>query len=167
MQDPVNEIQFYDIYDVWYTPWYKTTYFYIALTCIVLGIIYLLYRWYRNRKRVVVKLSPVQKATCMLANIEKKHLNDPSLSYTLLTQTIKIYIQEEYDKSLLGATDDEFINYILTQKFLTEDLVKDIVTLFEGSNFIKFAGQEAQHEELQRALNLAMTILKAVSNQER
>jgi hypothetical protein len=164
---PLAEMQFYDIYDVWYTPWYKTHYFYIFLATVFLLFSYLIYRWYKNRKVFIVKLSPSQKALLIIEKLKKESHENYSLCYMILTQTLKSYLEEESNIPLKGLTDEEFITLAQRQKFFSPEILQNLITILEGIIFIKFAGERAQNEHFKKALELAQAVINKVSSQER
>ena len=160
MDTPIAaEIQFYDIYDVWYTPWYKTYYFYGAVGVLCAAIVYVLYRWYKNRKAPVVQLSPQEKALHLIEHL-KKTAQEPRHSYAILTHMLKVYLESCYKIPLVGKTDDEFLAIIMVQPTVSKETIDDLKIIFDGVTYIKFAGESTQVEQLKKALELSEKILK-------
>jgi hypothetical protein len=158
METSTAEMQFYDIYDVWYTPWYKTYYFYSVVAIIFLFFSYLFYRWYTNRKKLVVELSASQKALLTIEKLKREYYNNPQVAYSILTHTLKVYLESYYKISLVGQTDSEFLETIALQNHATL-LMDDLKIIFDGVAHIKFAGQDAQEEQFKKSLELAEKLI--------
>ena len=160
MDTPVAQMEFYDIYDIWYTPWYKTYYFYASIVCVCLGMGYVLYRWYKNRRVPVAQLSPQEKALQIIEDLKKHSSQDPQHSYTILTHMLKVYLESCYKIPLVGKTDDEFLAIMAVQPTVSKQTLDDLKIIFEGVTYIKFAGESAQVEQLKQALELCEKIIK-------
>ena len=158
--DTTAKIELYDIYDVWYTPWYQTSYFYGSIGIIFLGIIYLLYRWYKNRKVPAIIISPQERALRVIEQFKKGMYESHQVSYTLLIQTLKTYLESYYKIPLVGQTDSEFLTTIASHPTIPTTLIDDLKTIFDGAIFIKFAGQEVQDQQVKKALDLSEKIVK-------
>jgi hypothetical protein len=154
------QIELYDIYDAWYTPWYQTSYFYGCVGIIVLGIIYLLYCWYKNRKVPAIIISPQERALAIIEELKKGKYENYQTCYTLLIQTLKVYLESYYKIPLAGQTDSEFLTTIASHPTISSTLIDHLKIIFDGAIFIKFAGQEMQDQHIKKALDLAEKIIK-------
>jgi hypothetical protein len=161
MDNPTAQMELYDIYDVWHTPWYKTMYFYGFVGIVCVTVLYLVYRWYANRKVPIHTLSPQEHALKILEKLKKGSYENHQIAYSILTHTLKAYLESYYKISLVGQTDVEFLETIATFHHSSPSLMNDLKTIFEGVAFIKFAGQAAQKEQFRKACELAENIINS------
>ena len=158
--DTTAHIELYDIYDVWYTPWYNSSYFYGFIGIFILGTLYFLYRWYKNRKIPVIVISPYQKALGVIEELKKGKYGNYQTCYTLLIQTLKIYLESYYKIPFVGQTDSEFLTTIASHPTVSTNLINHLKIIFDGATFIKFAGQEVQDQQFKKALELSENIIQ-------
>lgn len=100
---------------------------------------------YRNNKpiikiiRVEPKLPPHQLAMKKIEEIKADKMtrtNDPKKYYTELTEVLRTYIKERFGFNAMEMTSTEIIERLLQED---KDSVKDLRTLFETADLVKFA----------------------------
>lgn len=156
------EMQLCDIYDVRYTTWYNTTYFFVAVGILFLIFCYVLYRWYKKRTIKHVTISAYDNAMNVFQCLKKGEYESKQVAYTVLIATLKSYFQESYHILLIGKTDEEFLAAISKQATIPSMFVSDLKTIFEGATYIKFAQQEMMEEQFEKSLQLAHKIVREV-----
>lgn len=147
----MNERGLYDIYSVWHVPFWKTKIFYISIyvviACIVLAVMFAVYRWYRSRS---VALSLWDKATVEVQTLLVKQESVSDL-YAQLTHILKRYISERYGCNLHADTDVEFLISIKTLPIPAE-VYADIESILEGATEIKFSNISVARAKLEDAV---------------
>lgn len=119
---------------------------YALLLMIILGgvSVFFVIR-YRNNKpiikiiRVEPKLPPHQLAMKKIEEIKADKMaraNDPKKYYTELTEVIRMYIRERFGFNAMEMTSAEIIERLLQED---KESVKDLRTLFETADLVKFA----------------------------
>lgn len=119
---------------------------YALLLMIILGgvSVFFVIR-YRNNKpiikiiRVEPKLPPHQLAMKKIEEIKADKMaraNNPKKYYTELTEVIRMYIRERFGFNAMEMTSAEIIERLLQED---KESVKDLRTLFETADLVKFA----------------------------
>lgn len=158
--EAMHEETNYDIYDIWYTPIWKTSLF-LLVTCTIIVIIislvaYLLYKKYRKRKRT---LKPWEIALYKLHAIKLDQFEDRKEFYFELTYLLKIYLSERYNLDLEGKTDQELIETIQKNKF-PKDLLERLEKIFIGAVTIKFAHEDVVLMTMEQDLKRGIEIVR-------
>ena len=101
---------------------------------------------YRNNKPIIKiiklepKLPPHQMALKKIEEIKSNkswQQNDPKMYYTELTDAIREYIKGRFGFNALEMTSSEIIEHLLQEK--DKDSIKDLRSLFETADLVKFA----------------------------
>ena len=162
MNKTQNEIPIYDLYDLWYEPfwmqsWFKMVLFFVIFL-VVLSFIYLIYR--RFRRRVVV-LDPWTEALRKLEAVDVNQFQDSVLHkefYSVLTDVLKSYFGKRYQMELSSKTDQEVIEALYIK--LPELLQHDLITIFQGALVIKFANADVALEQMKKDLSRSKTLVE-------
>ncbi|MFH1643923.1 MAG: hypothetical protein ABIA74_01990 [bacterium] len=156
-----NQKVFYDIYDFYYIPFWKTIEFKLIVSIVLLCLFFALALiFYLRRKRK--KQSSWQWAICELNKLSVDKLNskkDFKLFYFDLTFIIKKYFQKRFDWNTRDKTDEEFI-YLLTDRNFDAELLKDLKKMLQGASWIKFANEEVLKTQSNKDLELAKKIIE-------
>jgi hypothetical protein len=108
--------QFYDIYEPYFEPFWLNKVVIGSLALLVFLLITgLCLLWYRRKSRQVpVLLTPVQEVYRRLKQLEEA-LNSGDIPskqfYTILTESLKYYLEKECRYDVLYKTDDEMIRF--------------------------------------------------------
>ena len=119
---------------------------YSALAMLILGAaaVFFIIR-YRDNKPIIKiikiepKLPPHQLAMKKIEEIKADKMaraNDPKKYYTELTEVIRMYIRERFGFNAMEMTSAEIIERLLQED---KESVKDLRTLFETADLVKFA----------------------------
>ena len=119
---------------------------YSALAMLILGAaaVFFIIR-YRDNKPIIKiikiepKLPPHQAAMKKIEEIKadkQVRREDPKLYYTELTEVIRMYIRERFGFNAMEMTSAEIIERLLQED---KESVKDLRTLFETADLVKFA----------------------------
>lgn len=149
----MHELEFYEIYDIWYEPpWFIRYKLWIVITLVVGFAFALCLYWYKKRARY--KKPCWQRALEALAALD---VRDHKNFYFALTSLLKNYIHERYCIDLYSKTDDEIVEYLEKNNaafVCTHELKK----IFSQTTLVKFAHHQADQLALQelRALSKKM-----------
>lgn len=100
-------------YELWITPWYKTSVFYAIL--IILSIIliplllYLIYNLYIKYQSIETRTI---KSLKKLLKLTQKNSIEVKLAYGKLTDILKNYTQKKYGLNAPGITDIEMLKFL-------------------------------------------------------
>lgn len=122
-----------EVYDIWYTPWWRTTWGYgiLALSGLICVLcIFWVFKKYMPKKEEKPEIK-AYKALAKLTHKDFKMFDDYKIAYTQLVSILKIYVQERYNVSALSETDNSFLQILPVEKALIEPLV-------QRAQFIKF-----------------------------
>lgn len=127
-----QNIELIDIYDVWYQPWWKTTWSYVTFSMIVCLILVIVLYYLLKSGWFGKTLSFDQQALKDLNKLANQTYNSEKqirTAYFQLTLIFKTYLTHRYQQPLLDKTDIEII-YLMqallpeTQFFVLEEFLK-------------------------------------------
>jgi len=168
-----KKIEFYDIYDYIYVPFYKTKIFIIIYIILVLAAIaaltYFLIKLRKSRKPIK-KITPWEKALKELKELKPQIYETKQEFknfYFEITNIIKKYFQKRFKLDIMEKTDEEVINFLKTcdKKELKSHarralIIEKLEEVLQGSLFIKFANAEALREQASTDLEKMISIVK-------
>jgi len=139
--------KFYEIYEFYYVPFWKSKPFTISasviLGCLILFVLYKLIKYLK--KRGDKPLTIWQIAERELLDLDPSELTSKDefkRFYFKLSEVLKGYLSKRYSFNLEDKTDDEIETYLRSKLFDTQ-MTKDLIEILHGSRFVKFAGEEA------------------------
>lgn len=148
--DTLHPNQFYPPQDVQNNPfeWKEWSgLFWMSLLMLVLCAIgfYLFVRLKENkpvlvRVHIVKHIPPHQKALNAIAKIKEERLvssEDQKTYYTLLTDTLRRYIEERFGFSAMEMTSSEIISHL--QQVGDRKMIDELKELFQTADLVKFA----------------------------
>ncbi|MBM17923.1 MAG: hypothetical protein CL947_02560 [Epsilonproteobacteria bacterium] len=143
-----NVSQLFDVYDVWYKPWWHSKYFYgsVAILLLTVAVLFLYIFWQKYLR--AHSLSFEQAALLSFQKLHEQSYDSEEAirdAYFKVTMIMKIYLSKRYNISLLNKTDQELIAYI--KKFVPVDVFATLQEMFERAYQIKFA-QAAVSEKM-------------------
>ncbi len=159
MQEQI--IEFVDIEDVWYHPWWQSNWFYvasIALCCLIVVIlVYYLYQrgWFGKKLSIDQQaLKEIQILAATSYDSEKKIYE----AYFQITLILKIYFEQLYDIYLSDKSDVEIMPIIA--KFIDPVLQPLLVEFLQRSFQIKFARNSISEQMLQDDIKFVQKIIE-------
>ena len=160
----MQEQGFYDIYGMWYVPFWQRTWFVWTGAIIAAGIAILLgwyvIKWYRTRNKQRV---PYWQAALNELAALKQHnvatVEQGSAFYAQLTALLKQYLQQRYGFDVRSKTDDETIAVLERAQFNPQYL-SQLKTILQGGLYIKFANVQAAQQQIEKDLLSAVHFIK-------
>lgn len=149
--DEANPDEFYDIKEAWKPPFVFADYYPIifgilgAILLIVLGIY--IYKRLKKKQSIIPlvkekpKLSPFEQAIKELDEIKQGKLWQQGRNkeyYTLLTDTIRKYIEGRFGINAMEMTSDQIL-YLIQMQNDAESVHTNLSQILELSDFVKFA----------------------------
>ena len=139
-----NEMQdqLYDIYDLWYQPWYQDTWnisLAIIAACFFVMIAWFVYKTWFKRVKVVTLEDRVFGLLSLADEIILKSPLSLNAAYLSLSAAIKLYISEVYKVHVDHLTDVEIQNVLV--KLLGEKYGEKMQEVFKHAAQVKFQQQ--------------------------
>ena len=162
-----QKLEFRDIYDISYDPWWLQNWFFITVgSLIVMALLVGVYVWYRRKQKPA--LSFADQALQAIIVLEKSDkIQNPQQFYTALTAIVKRYMQQRFSLHFVGLTDDEFLEHLEKQPGIAPEIIEQVKEIFNGVVLIKFAqGQAAQDTMTQSVQNGKNIIALSVEEKE-
>jgi hypothetical protein len=104
-----------------------------------------------------IKLLPHDKAMQNLVQLEAQNLwqaGQEKIYHTLLTDTIRTYLEEQFNMDVFEKTSSELMQQIKKQKALSNSR-QALRTIFETADLVKFAKNKPTEEEHLKSMELA------------
>lgn len=155
-----NNIDFYDIYDFYYTPFWETAWFKLIIIVFALALIGIgIYLFIKRKKRA---LAPWEIA---LQELEKLSLDNCRSSdeykkfYFGLSHIFKSYLNKRFAWNTEDKTDDELISW-LEQQNLAPEMLEMLKKMSSGALWIKYANVTALKSQAQEDLKTVTLIIE-------
>jgi len=152
-----------DIYDLWHTPFWQTTWFLVLSimipVAIVVGVTVYFVVCYMSKKR---KVSAWERALqeLRLLKIDTEPTKDQGKRfYFQLTGIVKKYLHARFDINIVGKTDKEVCNVLKDHSF-TQPVMPLIDEIFSGVEFIKYADSQARVQQMHNNVDHAISIVE-------
>ena len=161
----VHGVDIYDIYDIVYQPWWRSTWFLLVAMVVVIALAvgaWLLYRKYWRKKA----LSYEHRVRLQLKALKDSAPEDAHKFYSMLTGVVKEYISQMYGVSAQGLTDDELLQMLKASASIPKIVVDETMKILEGVLVIKFAQGAALKESMNKALESMYKILEQKKKQD-
>ncbi len=158
-----NGIKIYELYGLWYEPFWKHPYFIIFLILFIL-LILTLFVWIIKKikaKRKVIQ-DPWQEALTQLKALDLTLFQDQEthkIFYSHLTSILKNYLSQRYDLMLEGKTDQEVVMLLANSSF-PSDLHNYLKPIMQEALTIKFANYYAAIERMRYDLMHSIDIVR-------
>lgn len=139
----MNQIEIYDIYDLWYIPawWEKKSTWLIAGSCVVIVLLFIAV-YYLWKKKKNMRETSEQKALKMLAFLEsQKNLLTHQELYLKITALLKEIFYARYGFLFRGKTDTEFLSNV-KELSISQDIHSALADILKGVELVKFAHQK-------------------------
>jgi len=139
--------QLYDIYDLWYQPWYENKWYFslamIAGLLVLIALIFFVRFLFGNKKR---KKTWQDRLSEVLNQAETSRDIDIKQSYFFLTRAIRLYLSHKYGLKVMHLTDLQMQNVL--ERSLKEQYTKGLKGVFERGLQYKF--QILEQTELEK-----------------
>lgn len=161
-----KKINFYEIYDYLYTPFWKTKTFIITISLLLaigFGIVaYFIIKKYKQKRAKEKTLTPWEHALQELKKLAPDSYqtkDDFKIFYFTITSIIKNYFQQRFTFDITDKTDDESILYLKKKNF-DSLIIEQLETVLQGSLLIKFANAKALREQAHKDLETIISIVE-------
>jgi len=148
--NPEMQDQLYDIYGLWYQPWYHNKYYFslavIAGLCLFGLITWFVHKtWFEKYDEETVEENVFGLIFLAESQIEgdKKNVQD---GYAFLTHAMRLYISEKYERPVGHLTDLEIQNVLVS--CVGEKYGPKLQDLFKRSASVKFQSGNLSNLEL-------------------
>jgi hypothetical protein len=119
--------------------------------------------WWRKRRReqpapAVPAIPPHEKARAKLAEALAL-LDQPSAFCTLVSDTIRVYLEERFALHAPERTTEEFLEELRLSAVLSFDQKQTLGEFLMGCDLVKFARYQPGRDELQRIYDAAVRLV--------
>ena len=158
--------------------WWKWVLGILLLAGIGVLIFFLAKKYKRKKDEEIVYATPIEKASSMLKNLEKKELlekGEVKNYYSELTDIARTYIEEEIQVPAMESTTSEVIvglrNAVLRKKMkLSQETVENLEKVLRQADLVKFAKSKPLDfeivEDRKRIEKTIFTLHKAIPKEE-
>ena len=166
MMEMNPNIDFYDIYEYYYIPYWQKTWFWVIVLFFIgllLGLL-IFYIWYRRRRLI----TPWDWAFAELNKLTKKQMqtkDDIKRCYFDLTRIIKTYLTKRFGFQTQEKTDEELVAFLEKQKFDT-NLIEMLKKTAQGAQWIKFANETALKAQIDQDVQAVRHLIEQTRHTE-
>ena len=158
-----QKIPIYDLYDIWYEPFWCKPWFIPSILLLFL-LLFSLLIWYflKKRKKKKIIKDPWDHALQKMNALNLKNFADTKIHkkfYSQVTTILKEYYSRRYGLFLQSKTDEEVVEIIYSSEF-PHSLYESLRGIFQGAQYIKFANQDAAVERIKNDLKISMELIK-------
>ncbi|MCX5925058.1 MAG: hypothetical protein NT124_02050 [Candidatus Dependentiae bacterium] len=176
----MTENGLYDIEGMWHQPWWQSKecsiLIYVIISISLFLVLVAVIRWYILRKKAHV-LMPWEQALQDMYAIKSINYKDIGgdrdrdtrsdqeiqdlhvLFYVEISKILKKYLQARYAFAVCNSTDRETVAYLQAIDF-NKEITGMIAEVFNGGQYVKFAGQKAVKENRERHFDMGITIIQ-------
>lgn len=180
----MTENGLYDIEGMWHQPWWQSKecsiLIYVMVSISLFLVLFAVIRWYVLRKKAHV-LTPWEQALQDMYTIKSINYKDVGgdrdkdrgidkksdqeiqdlsvLFYVEISKILKKYLQARYAFAVCNSTDRETVAYLQAIDF-NKEITDMIAEVFNGGQYVKFAGQQAVKENRERHFNMGIAIIQ-------
>ncbi len=143
----MQDIELYDLYDVWYQPWWQSTSVRVVVLVVVIAVlsclVWLSRRWMHRAQPV-----PYDQKILMQCQQLKQNstMLEMPLLYAQLTTLLKEYLEKRYNVYLASLTDQELLAHV-GELGMQEPQIALIRQLLVYSVPVKFDDQQTAIED--------------------
>lgn len=140
--------QLYDIYDMPYEPQAQQPWLYLLVAALI--VIFGVITWLSMQSLKKDLMTPAQRALARLKMIDPDEVSTQEQQkqfYSTVSSILKEFFVHQCTYGIVGMTDEEFKQF-LARVQCPLMICQDIAELFEGVEYIKFAGQEAVKKKI-------------------
>lgn len=162
----MQSIEIKDIYDVYYQPFWKETWFVVLVVIVCLSLIAIVGYWLYKKQTKPIEIPCWQIAIDHLQQLKKQNIQDPAVVYAAITIIVKQYLQTRYAVPLVALTDDQFIGALEDNSCFDTATKQAIKELFNDVVLIKFAQQAAAQQQMNDAIKKAIALIDITKIQD-
>ncbi len=140
----------------------------ILIVLLILAAIgfFIYWKYYRNKG-----IAPLTNFEQTIQELRSLDVGAPSKEFYLeYSEIVRLYMQTEFEKTLLDKTTDEIKEILLAEDLLSTAQVLQITKSLEQGDLAKFAmaeiSPEAKSEDIERAMRLVADIHDAIEKQK-
>jgi len=158
-------IDFYDIYDYYYPPFWQTTWFWVTCVLVLLAVVGLTIFLIKRRRTPNISAWDWARGQLIKLNLAQCNSKDDYKKFYFgLTSIIKTYLHKRYGWKTEDKTDDEIISFLEQQKFDPE-IIKMLSKVGEGALWIKFANMGALKSQAETDLQMIQSMIERTREQ--
>jgi hypothetical protein len=155
-----QEIRLYDLYDIWYEPFWVQRWFVVMLSILFFFALGFFMYWLMLKRRKKHVLSSSGRALAALKELNTSvYVNNGKQFYTELCTIIKNYLQERYSINLTDKSDHEIMLLFQTRDDAPE-VAQQLETVLYGAVTIKFAQHKAAQEQMAHDLQTCILLVE-------
>ncbi len=152
-------VDFCDVYDYYYIPFWQTSWFVITIAmvtvCIIVCCVVL---WLRRKPKNASPWEWALQELTKLAHTKCNNKEDYKRFYFALSDIVKAYLHKRYSWNTRDKTDPELIEYLKLQQF-DPHLIESLEKIGQEALFIKFANVEALKSQAEEDLQAIRTLI--------
>ena len=152
----------YDIYGMRHVPFWQTNLFLagliISLIVLTVVLVWSLVRVYKRIQQATAWAVALRRLNGLIIS-EKVSKEEGKQFYFALTRILKRYLSRRYKLYLQGKTDQEMVTLLDISEFPSE-LLPSVRTIITGCSCIKYADEQALHDQLVHDRDRAITIVQ-------
>jgi hypothetical protein len=159
-----GQLQLFDVYGVWYNPWWHSVWFYGLIIFIVSMIFaYFIWRYLRTEKKLTPEQEALQ-ALFRLSSLNYAQEKTVHAAYFQLTMIIKSYLIAQYGLKLQDKNDIEIAQEL--NGIIPENMISLLKEFFDRSFHIKFAYDVVCQSMLKQDIDMLHNLILAISKQQ-
>lgn len=155
------KLELHDIYGHWHVPFWQTRLFFVAAIFMIIivgaALIYVLYKRYKKQKKIALH----QQVLMQLEQLKKQPIqsrDQAQHAYAVITASLKQYFEFYFKKPCMTSTDYQVIQ-VLQNEPLMSSYFEQTKELFESGTQVKFAQENALHEQVMKHIDMSITII--------
>lgn len=156
----MNDIEVYELYDVWYHPWWQHPAVKIVglvLLALCAGVaLWFVWRWLRPKKHTPYWQRALEQCAALSTNV---HQLSTRVVYARLTTILKHYLTERYATDVRAITDQE-LQQAIGESPISDERKVQIQQLLTLAVPIKFAHQQPDLEQIKVHIALMESFIK-------
>ena len=159
----MDNLEFYDLYDIWYEPSWLTKYWVHLLIISLMSILFsIAIIWYMRLRKKNYSYQIIKA----LQDLQKTVDNDPQITYCKLIIIMKTYMAKRFALPCLGQTDLEFKTFC-NQWYLAQDIKEEIHELLHESDVIKFTPVSIKSVRVKQLIDNSIRFVKKTYTEQK
>jgi len=165
-QGASEHVGFYDIYDPFFEPFWRTPLFYYSvvamLALVIIGIIFFMIRSKRSTTKTAWQKAyeQCQALQPFIAACDARPF------YQKLTSITKQYVSERYGDHVMNKTDQEFVAWLSADITFSDETKRSVKDMFVRAGEIKFAPEQAGVQAMEKDRDLICIFVKQTTPSE-
>ena len=144
----------------WIHPAMSTIAFYIAIACIAICAVFILFKLAKRIRRQVqlMRMSPRERALEELRELLGKQLIEKHLIkdfYVELTMIVRRYIERQHKIRAPEQTTEEFLQAVKDNSRFSPEIINRLRDFLQAADLVKFAAHQPDQSNIDNAVNSA------------